>query len=464
VAPSELAQVVQQAGQIEKLASSVASLAAARMAGGAGLPVGSKQARRRAAEELAKSSGTSLKSAQEDIAAAKAMDDQPEVRSAAQDGELSREQARIIAGAAAANPAGTERLLHTARTGSLSELAAEAQRVRAEAEDLAARREQLYKERRLREWTDARGGWHLGVDGLPEHGAEIMAALGPYIDDAFEQARQEGRRERWEAYAYDGLLALARAGGPQHRPGYEILVRVDHDALLRGYPARGEVCEVAGFGPVPPEVVYDIIQSGDPFLKAIVTKGKDVIGVAHLGRRPNAHQSSALDWLFPTCAAEGCPARGRLLQSDHRVDWAKTHFTVLDLIDRLCPHHHRLKTNHGWMLVAGKGKRAFVAPDDPRHPRNAGPPPEDLRTQCDAQTPGGQTRDRNRSDDPAPSVVVPPQQPVVPAATPGPCGDGGSGESDAAPAPMNLDPEPPCSIRETPDPPMKARGQPDLWT
>jgi hypothetical protein len=108
-------------------------------------------------------------------------------------------------------------------------------------------------------------------------------------------------------------------------------------------------------------------------LKAIVTKGKDVIGVAHLGRRPNAHQRSALDWLFPTCAAEGCATRAGFLQTDHRADWAKTHVTVFELMDRLCRYHHALKTYHGWALAEGSGKRPFVPPDDPRHPRNAGP-------------------------------------------------------------------------------------------
>jgi hypothetical protein len=32
-----------------------------------------------------------------------------------------------------------------------------------------------------------------------------------------------------------------------------------------------------------------------------------------------------------------------------------------------------LKTHHRWGLVEGTGVRAFVAPDDPRHPAN-GPP------------------------------------------------------------------------------------------
>lgn len=50
------------------------------------------------------------------------------------------------------------------------------------------------------------------------------------------------------------------------------------------------------------------------------------------------------------------------------MDWAKSHLTVFDLLDRLCTHHHDRKRLDGWGLVAGSGKRAFVPPDDPRHP------------------------------------------------------------------------------------------------
>jgi hypothetical protein len=59
------------------------------------------------------------------------------------------------------------------------------------------------------------------------------------------------------------------------------------------------------------------------------------------------------------------------LEFDHREDWSKTHFTLLDLSDRPCTHHHFLKTHEGWAFVEGTGKRPFVPPDDPRHPRNA---------------------------------------------------------------------------------------------
>lgn len=89
--------------------------------------------------------------------------------------------------------------------------------------------------------------------------------------------------------------------------------------------------------------------------------------------RLTSHQQSALDFVQPTCQATGCPARAGL-RYDHREDWSKTHFTVYDLLDRLCPHHHRLETHDNWSLVDGVGKRAFVPPDDPRHPRATRPP------------------------------------------------------------------------------------------
>jgi hypothetical protein len=151
-----------------------------------------------------------------------------------------------------------------------------------------------------------------------------------------------------------------------------IMIRVDLDSLLRGYPIDGELCEVAGYGPIPVSAVENLLAADNTFVVGLLTKAEELVGVYHHRRRPNAHQRSALDFLYPACAAAGCTARAGL-QYDHREDWAKTKFTVFDLLDRLCPHHHSLKTRKGWGLVEGRGKRPFVAPDDPRHPSRAGP-------------------------------------------------------------------------------------------
>jgi hypothetical protein len=280
--------------------------------------------------------------------------------------------------------------------------------------DLEAQRRALWAARSVRLYTDPAGAWRLHAYGRPEDGAQAAAVLGVLATEAFEAARREGRRDRPEAYLYDGFMALVamateagavvseseatsappllsaeggaappeldanlapaeakaatRAKLGRLRPSF--LVRADLGALLRGYPVDGEVCEIAGFGPISTDAALDLLATRDPFLKAIVTDGHQVTGVAHLGRRPNAHQRSALDWLYPSCAAEGCSTRAEHLQSDHRADWAQTHVTIFDLLDRLCPLHHGLKTRSGWGLVEGRGKRAFVPPGDPRHPHH----------------------------------------------------------------------------------------------
>ena len=150
-------------------------------------------------------------------------------------------------------------------------------------------------------------------------------------------------------------------------------LRVRH-TLLRGVPVDGERCEIAGWGPVPVSVIEQLAVGGNSFLVGLLTKSQEVVGVCHHRRRPTRHQQSALAFVQPTCQATGCPARAGL-RYDYREDWSKTHFTVYDLLDRLCPHHHRLETHDNWFsTVDGVGKRAFVPPDDPRHPRATRPP------------------------------------------------------------------------------------------
>ncbi len=147
----------------------------------------------------------------------------------------------------------------------------------------------------------------------------------------------------------------------------QVMIRVDLDTLLRGVAIEGELCEIAGYGPVPVSVIEELVANDNAFVVGVLTKSSQVLGVYRRRRRPNVAQVSALQFLYPTCAASGCGQRTGL-QNDHREDWARIKVTVFDLCDRLCPHHHRLKTNHGWGLVEGSGKRAFVAPEDPRHP------------------------------------------------------------------------------------------------
>ena len=362
-------RVRDHAAAIEHMAATVTALAAARVAEAGRWR---DDGRRSAAHELAAATGTSVKDAHDTLELGRRLGAQPDLAAAARGGELSAAQSQVIADAAEADPGAARRLLERAQDGSLAELRDEAARTKAAAHpDLEARRRAIRARRCLRTWTDPGGTWHLAASGNPEDGAQVMAALAPLADRRFGAARREGRREPPPAYAFDALVELATTSCPDGAPRpapLKLLVRVDLDTLLRGYPVEGERCELAGYGPVAVSAVQDLLASRSAFLAAIVTKTKALVGVAHLGRQPTAHQQTALEWLYPSCAVEGCPAQGHL-ERDHRIDWAKSHVTVLDLLDVLCPHHHRLKTTEGWALTPGRGKRPFVPPGDPRHPR-----------------------------------------------------------------------------------------------
>ena len=369
---ADAAAVMGRAGAIERMAATVKGLAAARVSDSGVWKAGGD---RSAAHHLARTTGTSVGQAGEAIETARRLARLPALSAAARRGALSAQQAAAIAGACGADPGAESRLLEKAATSSLGELRDECARTRAAADpDPEARRKSIHDGRYLRGHTDAEGAWHLHMRDNPEVGAEIMAALAPIRDRLFTAARAEGRHEPAEAYAADALAELARggvgAGGPRGgRSRAKVIARVDLLALLRGRPVEGEVCELAGFGPVAASAIRDLIDTGDPFLAAVVTKGEQVVGVAHLGRRASAAQQTALEWLYPACAVEGC-ASAAFLENDHRVDWAASHVTVLDLLDRLCSHHHDLKTIDNWALVDGRGKRAFVPVEDPRHPRH----------------------------------------------------------------------------------------------
>jgi hypothetical protein len=341
---------------------------------------------RSAAHHLAQQTGTSLGQAQAIVETGRRLDQLPAVADAARAGHLSPQQTQAIASAASANPSAAPALLDLAPRRSLAELQEECAKVRATADDLEERRRRIHAQRSLRTYTDHDGVAHFHLRSNPEVVAELTTALTPIRDRLFKAARTAGRREHPDALTHDALLTFVReaatpadAAAPTQRRAQaqaKVLVRVDFDTLLRGTPIDGETCELVGYGPVAVSTVTDLIDAG-AVLHAIATRGQQVQGVAHLGRKPTAAQQTALEWINPSCAAEGCPHTARL-ERDHRTPWADTKITLLDLMDRLCAHHHRLKTHQNWALVNGHGKRAFVPPADLRHPdrpeSRAGPP------------------------------------------------------------------------------------------
>jgi len=365
--------------RMERVANSAKTLLARRVAAGG-------EWRRKgyasAAEFMAHESGSSPAAVRRELDASKQLAKLPRTQEAAKRGDLSDAQLGLIAGAAAQNPDAEGRLLATAGSGSLRELKDQAQRARAAADpDPAATETRIHRARSFRSWTDADGTWRASLAGTIAAGARIEQALAPLSDRHFREAARAGRREGRDACAFDAALALLTAGSVRPAPTshgapsatpprFLLQARVDLEALRRGYVEGDELCEIRGLGPIPVERARALL--GESLLQIVLTRGVEVKTIAPAGRGWTAHQRTAALWQSDTCSVAGCGRRR--VQLDHRQGFADGGPTMLANADPLCPFHHDLKTHHGWALVAGAGKRPFVAPDDPRHPRNHPPP------------------------------------------------------------------------------------------
>lgn len=328
---------------------------------------------RSAAEWLAKRTGTTTGAARQTLETAERTKRLPKTDEVLRSGKLSLDQAAAVSAGADADPSAEDELLAAAGKESIRELRNRSDRVKAAAlPDDAARHEAIRRSRSAREYVGGDGAWNLHLRGTKDDGAKFMAQARPFIDAEFKRARKEGRREQLDAYTFDGILAMAAsAGGSGGAAPVKAILRADLPAILRGSTEPGEVCEIAGYGPIPVSVARELL--GEAFVAIVCTRGHDVVNVTHLGRAPTAFQQTALEWMQPECEVLGCSSSTRL-ERDHRVDWAKTKHTRLDELDRLCHFHHSLKTVLGWQLEAGSGKRRMVAPAPDVVPALAEPP------------------------------------------------------------------------------------------
>jgi hypothetical protein len=360
--------------RIERLAAHAKVLSAARVE----VSGDWKQAgARSAAEHLGRVSGSGTRQARRMLEHSKALAQLPGVVAAMRDGALSAAQLEVLVPAAAADPGGADELVGLAATTNLLELREACLRATTKADpDPEATHRRIHAHRYLRTRTDGEGARMVSVRGTAERVARLEQALEPLLDGLFEQGRVSGRKEPREAYAFDALVALADRDDTTSekkrvpKPRYLALLQVPLAALTRGAVDGEETCEIVGVGPVPVRVARELL--GESILKLVITKGVDVANVVHLGRGPTAAQRIAVLWSKPKCANEACSSR--FVELDHRDPWATTHHTTIDEIDPLCKHDHNLKTHHGWLLVEGKGRRAFVPPGHPHHPRTRPPP------------------------------------------------------------------------------------------
>ena len=243
----------------------------------------------------------------------------PETSQALRRGELSAPQVKVIAEAAVSIPE-RDRLLKAAADHSLKGLEERAAQVRAaasSAQEENARYLAIHKARYVRHWADPDGAFRLDAKLTPVDGAKLLSALKVEADARFNEARKAGDpgspRRLWgrrpggaggrraEVTDVEGLLRARSARST-------VVIRVDGRALKRGYAKAGEVCDIAGVGPVPVAAVKR--QLSDAFVKILVHDGVDVTTVCHVGRTVPAHVQSALESTRPGLRGAGLRHRG----------------------------------------------------------------------------------------------------------------------------------------------------------
>ncbi len=260
---------------------------------------------RSAAEWLAAQQGTSTGRAKADLETSERLDDLSDTKDAMRDGLLSPDQAAAVADAATVNPDAEADLIGLAEQESLRRLRDEAARRRAEREDGERRRERIHRRRRARAWTDADGAWNFSATGPVEVGSGFVVEWERLTDERCRAARRAGDRGTREQHAFDALAEMAtrshrRRSGAGHQDGghgggtggnatdgraaagggvdgagdaegagassatrenlrHLGLIRVDLTALRKGGVGDGELCEIAGVGPISVSAARELL-------------------------------------------------------------------------------------------------------------------------------------------------------------------------------------------------------------
>ena len=229
------------------------------------------------AEELARTTGTSVGKARQTVETAKALKNCDEVSGAFAGGDISLDQAAEIARAEVAKPGSATELLETAATGSFQVLRERARKVVLDAEQRRGLARRQREARSARSHTDELGMVNLHLRLEPHVGTPIVNRAEAEASRLYKAAKRNDRHEPFERHLADAYAAIFSGSSVKpHSTKPELVVVVSHEVATRGWTdvRADEVCKIPGVGPVPPEVAKGIAE--DAFLSGVFYDGKDL--------------------------------------------------------------------------------------------------------------------------------------------------------------------------------------------
>jgi hypothetical protein len=95
--------------------------------------------------------------------------------------------------------------------------------------------------------------------------------------------------------------------------------------------------------------VIERLAAEHPIIDLVLTNGRDVTHIAHLGRSGDTFLKAAIEWRDPHCRIRGCHATDGL-EIHHITRVTDGGVSSLATEVRVCGHHHDLITRRGYQL------------------------------------------------------------------------------------------------------------------
>ncbi|HWE66739.1 MAG TPA: hypothetical protein VG298_08850 [Acidimicrobiales bacterium] len=327
---------------------------------------------RNAADWLAQRSGTPFARAQDALKMVERLQKSAPVQEAFQRGLLSLPQALTVADAVDVVPDCGPQLLDAQREGSHRDLSRQADRIKQMArsrEQEQSRRARAYRRRSLRYTQLPEGGVRVQLYVTEEAWARCLPVIDQRADVLFRRARSAAVQATRDQHRLDALVDLVSGraaqedGAASTRSTVTTIVRINVETLRRGSLASGEVCEIAGVGPVSVQAAEELLGAG--WFRLLVTDGADVATITGRHRTVPARVEAALLERDQHCVVPGCEVDIGLQTHHWRTDVRAFGPTQFDNLCRICAIHHDLITNGGWKLTGGPGHWEWMAPDWP---------------------------------------------------------------------------------------------------
>lgn len=247
------------------------------------------------AATLAKTTGTSMGKAKEQVATGRVLGESPELNLALQKGSVSLDQATEIARAEASAPGAATELLKVAKKESFQVLKESARKAKLEAEQHQGLAERQHKARRASNHLDELGMMHLHLAFQPHIGVPIVARAEADAERLAKAAKKAGIKEDFSFHLADAYANLLQGSGKGRAKRPELVVLVSHEVAQRGWTdvRPGEMCKIPGVGPVAPEVAKEI--AGDAFLTGVFYDGTDLRNTKRFGRHIPVEVAVALE-------------------------------------------------------------------------------------------------------------------------------------------------------------------------